>query len=209
MIAKAKGIFSKFIGMFGKQDRTIGRDKGLSINLQNRRAGMVLTTKTAMTRGGSEARHKRSFVYCDCDQEYRAMTKEKRSWLWGYWLNQKGLDRLKSTNYQVWMTMCLAGLFQRKLFKAFSWLARYHIENTTAEAWTNKIVKLLDVSHKLPSGKDLYVHPLTAKYDLLTALDHKVETPGEVLVKIPSLAIGESLLVDMHSYGDYESVEGW
>lgn len=208
-VFKTKFPIDRLSGVLGHLDRTVGIDGGLSIGMQERRHSGHLVAKTQSTRGGSEARHERAVKYCACDAEYKEITKAKRSWIWGYWLNQKGMTKLKATNYAIWMTMCLADLYQRKLFRAYSYLARYWIENTTAEVWTDKIIKLLDVSTKLPSGKDVIVWQISPQYDLGPQLDQKVEVVGEVLVKVPSLAAGDGFLADLYSYGDYETVEGW
>jgi hypothetical protein len=137
------------------------------------------------------------------------MTKVKRSWIWGYWKNQKQLSKLKLTNHAIWMTMCLADMYQRYLFRNNSYLARYWIVNSSLENWTNKIVLLKDVSTHQPSGKDCSVWQIDARFNLGSQMSQKVGVPGTVLILIPALVAGWGFYVDLYSYGNYETGDGW
>ncbi|MDP2105884.1 MAG: hypothetical protein Q8J76_07805 [Desulfobulbaceae bacterium] len=206
---KTKGIISRVRGRLGAIDRTVGVEGGLSCNFTERRGGMTLTSKKAMTRGGSEARHERSRVYCACDTEYKKMFETKREDLNGYYRQAHDLDTWTLTDYMTWMKLCLTALPEKAAFREFSWLARYKIQNTSGEIWTDKIVRLIDVDVKRSDGKDLQVFKLDLHKNIISEIDHKIDTPGSTLVKIPFLDIEVSFFADVYSYSEYQHWEAW
>ncbi len=196
-------------GRLGAIDRTIGREGGLSVNVRKSRHSTQLSVKTAATRGGSSARHERTVIYCACDSEYKEMYETKREYLNSYYRKAHDLDTWTLTAYMTWMKLCLSALPEKAAFKEFSWFARYQIRNDTLEAWTNKIVRLVDISVKRADGKDLQVFRLDMAKNIFLELDHKIDAAGSTLMKIPFLDIGVSFFADVYSSSDFIHYEAW
>lgn len=98
----------------GNIDRTVGQEGGLSVLVQNRDSGLVLASKKAPTRGGSDLRHKRTVIYCSCDEKWKSLS----------WDEVKELERQRKeynaaggkqiyTAYHYWMHVCM---LSKKIF---------------------------------------------------------------------------------------------
>lgn len=145
-MAKAwiKKIVDKVKGPLGHIDRTIGREGGFSVSVGGRTGddSIRLGSKKQGTRGGSPARHARAQVYCNCDDNYRAMAPGKKGRL-VFWY-RKILDKayLKIDAYHIWMKICLGARLEASAFYCHCYIQRYKVVNDSPLAWRDQPVDL-------------------------------------------------------------------
>lgn len=209
MIGKAKTPFSGFKGALGAHDRTIGRDRSLAVNFQDRKTGMNLSVKKTPNRSGSPARHDRAKVYCDCDIAYKAPGPTKQAFLKTHWLKSRNLTSTKLTNYQIWMKYCLGALPEASMFMEFSWLARYYIINLSVDSWENKIIRLHDINNKRSDGKDVQVFKTAPTGEILEIISHHISEAGTADIKVSLEKLGGHMNIDVYSYNFHAWAEGW
>jgi len=218
---KIKFPLDSISGTIVGPDRTIGRDVGMASSIRKRvnaTAGTAqpnlktqLYATTAPTRGGSQARHTRAEVYCDCDGAYKLLTQEKKVFLKPWWKAATGGSFVSMGPYQIYMKVCLKGILEYQAFLRFSWLSRYLIKNDSSGFWHDKEVILKDIPTFQVDGMDLEVFLLlstTTKKGTITyaakmidyRLVHDVTERGEAVVEIPDLQSGSTLLIDVYSY---------
>ncbi len=207
MIGKTKFVFSDVRGRLGAIDRTIGREGGLSVNFRMSRHSVELVSKKAMTRGGSEARHERSRVYCDCDQEYKTLYETKTDYLNIYYRAAHNLTSWPYSEYMTWMKLCLAARLEKAAFVEFSYFSRYLIANIEGVDWLDKIVRLVNIPVKREDGKDVQIFKLDIDNNILEEIPHKVDAAGSALMKVTMTASGQWFFCDVYSYSDYQHLE--
>lgn len=216
-----KAPFDSVTGTIEGNDRTIGRDKGLSSSLRKIAAGtagdknnqaktQIYITK-APTRGGSKNRHTRAERYCFCDEGYQMLGYPKMSYLQPWWRAVRDRPADSMTPYHIFMKICLKYMAEMAAFQRFSYCSRYQVHNITDEGFDDQEVILEDIPFYQADGWDTEVYLLLAiatkkgrvTYDakmIDERLIHSVPLPGQASVTIPSLAPGASLLIDVYSY---------
>lgn len=209
MKVKTKGLISQISGTIGGIDRTIGREGGLSANIQTRRTASVMVSKKKATTGGSVARHKRSCDYLGCDTDYKTIGKVKQKYVKIYYQAAWDVIYTRHTNYFLFMKLCLLKVLELEAFKNFSYFSRFLIHNTTGEDWNDKIVILLNIPVFRADGKDCWAHVLDNKDHISYEIPHKVETVGTCSVKINQLPNFNTLVIDVYSYGKIAFPEGF
>ena len=218
---KVKFPLDRIDGTIAGPDRTIGRDVGLASSIRQvvtARSGTKqprltsqLYATTAPTRGGSQARHTRSQVYCECDGAYKLLSPAKYSYLEPYWMAVTEGGFVHMGGYQVYMKICLKGLAEYDAFLRFSYVQRYRIWNNSDHLWIDEEVILKDIPTFQPDGMDLEVYLLLSKttkkgnitYDPLMIdyrLEHEVTERGKATTWIPDVQTQSSVLVDVYSY---------
>lgn len=209
MIGKAKEPFSGFKGALGAHDRTIGRDRSLAVNFQDRRTGMNLSVKKVPNRSGSQARHDRAKVYCDCDIAYKAPGPTKQAFLKTHWLASRNHTSTKYTNYQIWMKYCLGSLPEASMFMEFSFFSRYYIINLSVNEWENEVIRLLGINNKRSDGKDVQVFKTAPTGEILESIPHHINEAGTADIKVSLEPLGGHMNIDVYSYDTSAWEEGW
>ena len=171
----------------------------------------ILSSQTAPTRGGSAARRSRSDVYCNCDKSYGYVDTIRQGNLLTWWKKVSASGIVWMSNHSIWMKICLKGLIEYDQFTHFSWVQRYRVVNSSADAWLNQQVILDQIETYQVDGWDVLAFLLLMKttkkgritYDVNMIdfrLVNTVTVRGETSVIIPALPPGASCLVDVYSY---------
>ena len=216
-----KAPFDSVTGTIEGNDRTIGRDKGLSSSLRkiaegqagdkNNQAKTQIYVTKAPTRGGSKNRHTRAERYCFCDEGYQMLGYPKMSYLQPWWRAVRDRPADSMTPYHIFMKICLKYMAEMAAFQRFFYCSRFRVVNDTPAGFKNQGVFLVNIPVYQADGWDTEVYLLlgiaTKKgrvtYDAKMIdyrLEHEVPTAGQVYVVIPELAPGASLLIDVYSY---------
>jgi len=216
-----KAPFDSVTGTIEGNDRTIGRDKGLSSSIRSTnlqtygtaspRATTQLYVTKAPTRGGSKNRHTRAERYCFCDEGYQMLGYPKMSYIQPWWRAVRDRPADSMTPYHIWMKICLKYMAEMAAFKTFCWCTRFRITNTTENRFQDTTVILTDIPVFQADGQDIEIYRLleiaTKKgritYDAKMIdyrVEHEVPEPGHAMIIIPTLNQGASLLYDVYSY---------
>lgn len=115
-IFKSKFPLTDVSGVLGKQDRTVGRESNLAVNIRSHHGSGVLAEKPATPIARSAAFKARSTVYCACDAQYKEFDYDQMSALYAAWraYNETHSPRISDT-YRYWMAVCMRNLKYREL----------------------------------------------------------------------------------------------
>ena len=218
---KNKFPYDKITGTIEGNDRTIGRDKGLSSSLRKIAAGTIsdennrpktqLYVTKAPTRGGSGNRHSRTQRYCFCDEGYQMLGSQKMMKLQPWWRAVRDRPADPMSPYHIYMKICLKYMAEMAAFKSFCYCSRFQVWNKQGIEWVNGQVLLTDIPVFQADGQDIEAYLLLGiaekkgriTYDAKMIdyrLVHDVTVPGQALVTVPSLRFGTSCLIDVYSY---------
>lgn len=205
-------LFENWLGPLGKIDRTIGKEGGFSLSLGGATSdgSLKLSSKKKGTSGGSPARHERANVYCNCDDNYKAMPIGKKKLLVPWY--RKVLDKtyLKTDRYHIWMKICLGGRIEASAFYCYCHLQRYRIFNDTAETWRDQLVDLSGIENSGPDNSNfrlflLYVSKTERNGDIYEAgmidreLSFELIEQGVIRYTSPFCDKGAYYFVDVYS----------
>lgn len=154
--AWAKKILDDLIGPLGHIDRTIGREGGFSTSIGGNTSddSIRIGSKKQGTRGGSPARHARANVYCNCDDQYRAMPAGKKGRIVFWYRKILNTDFIKMDGYHIWMKICLGNRLEASAFYCYCHVQRYLIKNNTPVAWRDQPIDLEGIISSGPGDDD-------------------------------------------------------
>lgn len=206
-IGKAKFPLDEVTGILGKVDRSVGRAKGLSLNMSKSPYSTLLSVKTQKTSTRSPAQIVRSATYCGCDCDWKDVPLSKRAFLKIYHSQVRQLPTQHMTDYLCWMSLCMTAAWENNLFLLDSYVSRYIIHNDSGGPWVSKQISLINVPIKQADGTDVIIIQTTFHRLPTATLTHRIDTPGKVTVCIPDMAAGETIYIDCYSYGDYSNAQ--
>jgi hypothetical protein len=219
--ASVKFPLSGITGSLQGADRTIGVDPGLASSFRanttpstsDKKSGYStkLVAQTQETRGGSDARHKRSTTYCACDVGFRSLGSPKEQFLIPWWKTTMNDPLNKLSGYLIYMKCCLKGMAETEAFTNYSFISRYRIWNNSGADWVNQPLHFDEIPTYNLDGSDVRAFLLLLKkttkgnivYNALmidTELSLTVPARGEILVTLPSLNYYDIAQVDVYSY---------
>lgn len=206
-IAKVAFPVDTITGILGKTDRSVGRDKSLSLLMVHTLKGTILGIKTKKTATRSPEQIIRAATYCDCDCQWKDIPDAKRAFLLIYHTQVRLKPPTHMTFYLCWMSLCMSTAWENNLFLLDSYVSRYVITNDSGSPWTSKQISLINVPIKQADGTDVIVSQTNYHRLPIATLTHRIDTPGKVIVCIPDMAAGETIYIDLYSYGNYSNAQ--
>lgn len=206
-VAKSKFPIDDITGVLGQVDKSVGKDGALAICMSKNPHSTVLGVKTQRTTTRSPGQIERAAIYCACDKAWEALSFWKKLYTCTYRKKVQGKSTTRFSNYLCWMSICLGDAWDENLFRMNSYVTRYVIKNTSGTTWTDHKVTLINIPTKTDSGIDLTVQQTDYKRLPLNTLNHKVGVPGSAIVCLPDMWPGQTIYVDIYSYGDYSTVQ--
>lgn len=196
-------------GPIGVMDRTVGREGGQSVIIRNitdakpaantKQPKVQLVTKTKATTGGSEARHNRSSVFCDCDVFYRFLDSQRLLHLKKYFQARYFQTYVRMSTHAIWMKICMQAGFESEAFRTFSYVSRYAVVNLGTQSDGSYTVNLSKIPTLDGHESDIAVYIVDGKFKLPVNLPKKMLGPHLAQVTVPDLPPGHWTYLDVYS----------
>ena len=204
-----QGWIDSITGVLGKQDRTVGREGGLSLNMtDNTPDGTVkLGVKKSPTRGGSSERHAVVKAYCTCDRLYK-MLDAWRLWRLNLWFRtSQNRNVWTLAAYQTWIKVCRTAWQEKYFFVDYCWWGRWELFNATAADYLNLPVTISGLSASPRDTSDIAVSMLDAKFRIAMILTVTDVGANSVTFVVPRLNRLSPMAIDI--YWIYHQPTGW
>jgi hypothetical protein len=191
---------SSVSGALGRTDNTVGRVRGLALNMTDDTPGgyVKLGVKTAMPPGGSAARHGQVGKYCECDRLYKLIDAFHIDHIVRWWRACKATKAPGYMPYMTWIKVCCLALPEKEFFVRHAWYGRWVCTNDTATEFVMWFVTLRGMKRPMRNPLDCVVCLLNQDKTVNSLLLPESATDTTVSFYLPILPASSHVYIDVY-----------